>query len=211
MASDNTDDTIQKKEIAFYTASVTAWYNTSLEHDKSLFTMSVAGIGLLTTLVRTIGVSSAETLVLYIVAMLSFLICLVIILVIFKKNRAYIEQMIQGQQTTDKSLAILDNVAIVSFGIAVILSTIIGVSSTINSYTTTAVQMANENSKPPVKIIAHDSFEGALRLTPRNKLDESFQGAASLQPKPAVNTTSQPTSTNNLPQTPTTGTQQNKQ
>jgi nitrogen fixation/metabolism regulation signal transduction histidine kinase len=194
MASDNTDDTIQKKEIAFYTASVTAWYNTSLEHDKSLFTMSVAGIGLLTTLVRTIGVSSAETLVLYIVAMLSFLICLVIILVIFKKNRAYIEQMIQGQQTTDKSLAILDNVAIVSFGIAVILSTIIGVSSTINSYTTTAVQMANENSKPPVNIA-----------------QDSFNGAASLQPKPAVNTTSQPTSTNNLPQTPTTGTQQNKQ
>jgi hypothetical protein len=46
MATDDNDD-IKKKEIAFYTAGVTAWYNTSLEHDKSLFTLSAGGIGLL--------------------------------------------------------------------------------------------------------------------------------------------------------------------
>ncbi len=71
------EDINEKKEVAFYTAGVTAWYNTSLEHDKSLFTLSAGGIGLLITLIRTVGVPSAETLILYIAAMISFLICLV--------------------------------------------------------------------------------------------------------------------------------------
>lgn len=72
-----------QKEVEFYAASVNAWFNTSLEHDKSLFTLSAGGIGLLLTLLTTVGLSSAESLVLYIGAILSFLSAIIAILLIF--------------------------------------------------------------------------------------------------------------------------------
>jgi len=34
-----------RKKLAYYSAAATAWFNTRLEHDKSLLTLSPAGIG----------------------------------------------------------------------------------------------------------------------------------------------------------------------
>ena len=194
------EDIDEKKQVAFYTAGVAAWYNTSLEHDKSLFTLSAGGIGLLITLIRTVGVPSAETLVLYIAAMISFLICLVSVLVIFKKNRSHIEQVFQGKQDPDHTLTILDNVAIWSFGIAVLFSAVIGISSAISSYTTKVTQMANENNNA-IPGIGMESFNDILKLAPSNLMKKSFNGVASLQPQPLANQTAQPTNTA-PPQTP---------
>jgi hypothetical protein len=194
------EDIIEKKEVAFYTAGVTAWYNTSLEHDKSLFTLSAGGIGLLMTLIRTVGIQSAETLILYIAAIVSFLTCLVSVLVIFKKNRSHIEQVFQGKQETDHVLAILDNVAIFSFGIAVLFSAVIGISSAISSYTTKVTQMTNESNKNVSKGVPNfESFEGISNMAPDALLKKSFNGVGALQPQPAsqasqsTNTTSSQT------------------
>jgi len=194
------EDIIEKKEVAFYTAGVTAWYNKSLEHDKSLFTLSAGGIGLLMTLIRTVGIQSAETLILYIAAMVSFLTCLVSVLVIFKKNRSHIEQVFQGKQETDHGLAILDNVAIFSFGIAVLFSAVIGISSAISSYTTKVTQMTNESNKNVSKGVPNfESFGGISNMTPDALLKKSFNGVGALQPQPAsqasqsTNTTSSQT------------------
>ena len=199
------EDINEKKEVAFYTAGITAWYNTSLEHDKSLFTLSAGGIGLLMTLIRTVGVLSAETLILYIAAMISFLICLVSVLVIFKKNRSHIEQVFQGKQEADHSLTILDNVAILSFGIAVLFSAVIGISSAISSYTTKVKQMANENNKQACdRMFVGDSVNGISNLAPSNLLKKSFNGIGTLQPQPLANQTTQSASTTTTPsQTPT--------
>ena len=41
------DETTRLKEVEFYAANVGAWLNTSLEHDKSILTLSAGGIGLL--------------------------------------------------------------------------------------------------------------------------------------------------------------------
>ncbi|UOA09740.1 hypothetical protein [Methylobacter sp. S3L5C] len=199
------EDINEKKEIAFYGAGVAAWYNTSLEHDKSLFTLSAGGIGLLMTLIRTVGVQSAETLILYIAAMISFLICLVSVLVIFKKNRSHIEQVFQGKQEADHSLTVLDNVSILSFGIAVLFSAVIGISSAISSYTTKVTYMANENNKEESKSVSYSTFDsvnGISNLAPSNLLKKSFNGIGALQPQPIANQTTQPTNTA-PPQTPT--------
>jgi len=190
-------DLIEKKDVAFYQAGVTAWYNTSLEHDKSLFTLSVGGIGLLMTLIRTMGVSSAETLVLYTLALVCFLICLVSVLVIFKKNRSHIEQVFQGIQEIDHNLAVFDNVAIWSFGIAVLLSAVIAVSSAVSSYTTKVTQMAKEDDKKTLnRVSICDSVNGISKLAP-GKLDvglESFNGVVNLQPQSNANQPKQATS-----------------
>ncbi len=199
------EDINEKKEVAFYTAGVAAWYNTSLEHDKSLFTLSAGGIGLLMTLIRTVGILSAETLILYIAAMVSFLICLVSVLVIFKKNRSHIEQVFQGKKDSDYSLAILDNIAILSFGIAVLFSAVIGISSAINSYTTKATQMANENNKHIPEVYPDlQSFEGISNLAPSTLAKKSFNGVEALQSQPIASQTTQPVSATTTPsQTPT--------
>lgn len=57
----NEERNTQEKDIQFYAASVTAWFNTRLEHDKSLLALSAGGIGLLVTLLTTVGVKSIES------------------------------------------------------------------------------------------------------------------------------------------------------
>lgn len=49
------DEIEQQKSVEFYAAGINAWYNTSLEHDKSIFSLSAGGIGLLITLLTTVG------------------------------------------------------------------------------------------------------------------------------------------------------------
>jgi hypothetical protein len=60
----------------WYAANLAAWFATRLEHDKSLLTLSAGGIGLLITLVSTVGIHSAESLILYILAFIAFVLCL---------------------------------------------------------------------------------------------------------------------------------------
>ncbi len=90
-----------QKRVEYYAASVNAWFNTSLEHDKSLLTLSAGGIGLLLTLLTTVGLSSAEAQVLYIGAIASFVVALIATLVIFRRNRTHIEEILSGKSTSN--------------------------------------------------------------------------------------------------------------
>ena len=60
-----TDKNVQK-EIALYSAVVQAWAGTRMEKDRSILNLSAAGIGLLVTLLTTVGVTARCQLVLYI-------------------------------------------------------------------------------------------------------------------------------------------------
>ena len=119
------DEQNELKEIEFYSANVNAWINSSFELDRNLLTLSAGGVALLLTLLTTFGVSSSEALVLYIVAMLSFLTCLISVLIVFNKNKSHIEQVLQRNIAIDTTLVFIDKLAIYSFGIGVLLSTII--------------------------------------------------------------------------------------
>ena len=88
MTQEEIDD---QKKIEFYAASVSAWYVSSLEHDKSLLTLSAGGIGLLITLLTTVGLGTAEALVLYVGAISSFVVALISVLRVFRGNQKYIE------------------------------------------------------------------------------------------------------------------------
>lgn len=178
-----------QKEVEFYAASVNAWFNTSLEHDKSLFTLSAGGIGLLLTLLTTVGLSSAESLVLYIGAILSFLSAIIAILLIFRCNRAHIEKIISGEsEINDPILKRLDAIVLWSFGIGVLFTAVIGISAAINSYSTKEKNVTNETTKSKNSKPLNESFNGAKNLQPSIYLTNSFNGAANLQPKPATST-----------------------
>ena len=188
-----------QKRVEYYSASVNAWFNTSLEHDKSLFTLSAGGIGLLITLLTTVGLSSAEALVLYICAILSFVISLLAVLAVFKRNRTHIEEIISGKNTTtDSLLNKLDSTALFAFGIGVLFTAIIGVSTAIHSYSTKEKNMANENTIKSQQVQIRESFNGATSLQPASEVTKSFNGASSLQPQQQTtqsSTSSQTTST----------------
>ena len=133
----NDQDDSQKlsfaKDVEFYSQAVSGWFNTRLEHDKSLLTLSVAGLGMLVGFIST-GIGSITSLILYIGAIVSFLICLFSVLIIFQKNSTHIQDVLNGAKETNKVLEILDIVAKVSFYIGVLFSSIIGISLAIQNF-----------------------------------------------------------------------------
>lgn len=125
-----------QKEVAFYSASVNAWLSTALELDKNLLGLSAAGIGLLTTLVTTSSNSTCPKVIFYLLSNISFLACIIIVLLIFHKNRSYIAKIIDGSQKNsleklELHLSILDNLAKGTFAVGVLLSVCFGLFVTI--------------------------------------------------------------------------------
>src|SRR5690348_10195190 len=130
------DELTQHKEIEFYASNVDAWFATSLEHDKSVLALSAGGIGLLLTLLTTVGLSSVWALVLYIVALTCFVVALVTILFVFRRNRSYIEQVVTAKASkSDPVLSSADTIALLAFGLGVVLAAIIGIATAVQSYT----------------------------------------------------------------------------
>jgi hypothetical protein len=180
----------QQKDIEFYAAAVEAWLGTSLEHDKSLLTLSAGGIGLLITLLSTVGLHSAESLILYIVALFAFFCCLIAILWIFKRNRFHLEEAIRdGKTSTDRGLAVLDAVAIASFLFGAVLSAIIGIAAAVHSFQTQETPMSKEDKG---RHHANDSVNGILNMRPAqastpasvDPLTKSFNGITNMRPAP---------------------------
>ena len=184
-----TDDLKKLKHVEYYSATVTAWYNTQLEHDKNLLTLSAGGIGLLISLLSTVGVPSAEGLVLYVVALCCFVTCLGSVLAIFKQNGKYVEIVLSGEAPPNNPvLPRLDSLAIYSFAAGVIFSVVIGVSAAITSYSKLEKEkiMATENKSSSGKTIAQESFDRAANLRPAPETGvsiSSFNGAGNLSPQ----------------------------
>lgn len=172
------------KSVEFYAANVNAWLNTKFEHDKSLLALSAGGIGLLITLLTTTGVKSIESLVLYIAALMAFISCLGALLWIFRRNARHLEGVVQGSETSDPLLVILDTVALAAFLLGVLLSALIGISTAVHSYQEKERKMAEEKSQTPQHTALRESVNGVANMAPSNvgiaKL--SVEGISKLSP-----------------------------
>lgn len=183
-------DTKTPEELEFYSASVNAWYNSSLEHDKSLLTLSAGGIGLLITLLTTVGLDNYFALILYVLALSCFIVCLISVLRIFNGNRTHIVKLFQGEENLDNpSLERLDRSAIWSFAFGVIFSAVVGVTTAYQQFTKEKLTMA-ENKTNTTKGIAQDSFNGVQNL------QKSFNGVQQLKPSGASSGVTQPSQSN---------------
>jgi hypothetical protein len=180
-----------QKSVEFYSASVAAWYASALEHDKSVFTLAAGGIGLLVTLLTTVGFDGWVTFIFFALAIGSLLVTLACILVIFKKNQSYVQAVLAGGQVyTDPKLARLDRAALVSFGLGVVFAVGVGISAAWISFqkqTQKGHEMANEKQSVPT----FDSVLGAARLQP--DFTKSFHGAGNLAPSVTAPAPSAPT------------------
>jgi hypothetical protein len=184
------DDLKQQKEVELYAAEMAAWFNTSLERDKSIFALSAGGIGLLLTLLTTIGLNNVVLLVLYIAAVLAFLVSLVAVVAIFRHNQVHIERVSQGHYALDPVLTLLDQVAISAFGIGAVLAAVIAIATAVISYSERENSMSEEQ-KPRV---------------PRTQLDRSFNGLGNLHQPGSDSATApaSPRTTTDAPAAPTT-------
>ncbi|MFA7350835.1 MAG: hypothetical protein WC009_08750 [Methylotenera sp.] len=178
-------DTKSQEELEFYSASVNAWYSTALEHDKSLLTLSAGGIGLLITLLTMDEIKSCLTLVLYSIAMVCFVICLISVLKIFNGNREHIIKLFQGDDNLhDPKLERLDKIAFWSFIFGVVFSVIVGITTAYQQFSKKEPNMTDNKSKT-TRGIAQDSFSGVQNL------QKSFTGVQQLKPAATPNSTTQ--------------------
>ncbi len=193
-----------EKEVQFYAAKANAWFNTKLEYDKSILILSAGAIGLLITLLTTVGVKSITLLILFIATLFSFIVCLISILAIFLRNAKYLELLIKGKKTNDTMLGYLDAVTIFSFILGIILATIIGISIAANNVITKEITMSIKDDKTNKTVELKESFNGANNLSPANSdaLSKSFNGAQNVAPPPEDSGSS--TSTDNTETTQTT-------
>ena len=174
----------KEKEIEFYAATVGAWLNTKFELDKSLLTLSTGAIGLLVTLLTTIGATSVEGLVLYFVALLSFLVCVVSILLVFKRNAKHLEGIVSETESSDPLLKSLDTSATISFVFGVILTLIIGGTAAINQFIQKETKMSKVEDKTVYRTAVGDSIHGFEALRPERKEKASVDGIINMKPKP---------------------------
>ena len=199
------------KATEFYSQGVAAWFNTALERDKSLLTLSVAGVGVLVSMTQ-IAVDSIGSLLLYAGALLAFIFCLFFVLIIFKQNKKHIQDVFNGQATEDPLLEFLDSGAIFSFLIAILLCVTLGIYSAVAAYNDKESKMTKERAKDaslsiekciiannptplttPVRHHLGDSYNGIANL------QNSFTGMSQLQGQSQSQTTQQTTASQSQP------------
>ncbi len=188
------DELRQLKSVEFYAASVTAWYTSALEHDKSVFALSAGGIALLITLLTTAGIEEVVTLALFCIATVAFLVTLGCLLWVFRLNQDYIAQTLAtGSLVDDPKLKRLDQTARWSFWLGVLFASAVGFSTAWTTFNKKLSDkektMANDKPAQTQSIPTFDSVNGAAKLSP--DFTKSFHGAGGLQPgaAPAASTT----------------------
>jgi len=203
------DELRQLKSVEFYAASVTAWYTSALEHDKSLFALSGGGIALLITLLTTTGIEEVATLVLFCLATTAFLVTLGCLLWVFRLNQNYIAQTLTtGSLVDDPKLKRLDQTARWSFWLGILFAAAVGFSTAWTTFNKKLSDkektMANDKPAPTQSVPTFDSVNGAAKLSP--DFTKSFHGAGGLQPAtvPSASTTGSTTTSQSSQQTSNT-------
>jgi Na+-transporting methylmalonyl-CoA/oxaloacetate decarboxylase gamma subunit len=168
MESSDKED-YEAKEKAFYSAMISAWLNTRLERDKQLLGLSVTAIGLLVTLLRTVGVSSFSQVILYGFALFAFLITLVSVIYILGENSTHIEKMLESSETESRALIYLDKAAGFSFVTGMILIVIIGMHSAVINLSEKGTSMSQEKPSDTHRqsVTNNDSWNGVAKLRPQ--------------------------------------------
>lgn len=116
------------KDVEFYSAGATAWFNSALEHDRSLLTLSAGGIGVLVAiLTNKSGAITHAMFVLNVAALFFFLIAIWATLSIFRLNKRYLERVLAGDDAPDPMLPVADFMAICSFGIGAFFTASLGI------------------------------------------------------------------------------------
>lgn len=169
--------------VEFKSQSYSSFYTTTMEKDKSILALSVAGTGFLVTLLKLTDKLAIYDMVFFVLAALGFLLAIYFIISLFGKNADFIVDLVQEKDVTLKQhqLKQLDTWAIRAFYLGIVMSLFLGVST---SSTLFIEKESNMSNKPITEELinsgakpANESYQQATDLT------KSFQGAAGMQPQ----------------------------
>jgi uncharacterized membrane protein YiaA len=162
----------EAKDKVFYSALISAWINTRVERDKQLLGLSATAIGLLVTLLRTVGVLNLLQLWFYGVALFTFLVSIFSIMCILSKNAEHIENLLDHSEAESKTLISLDKIALISFVTGMILIVIIGIHSAFINLTEKGTSMSSNISRKDPHVVER-SLNGFGKLRPQPPKDAS--------------------------------------
>jgi hypothetical protein len=188
-------EVVKLETVEMYSAIVAAWFTTAMEFDRALITLGAAALGLLIGLATT-GVTELSALQanVYSGALISFCASLAFMLVVFKLNKGYLEEMVEKRAEARIShpvLKALDWAGMVSFGIGALLTMYVAISAVQKkSFTSDKVSMSDKSKVTP-NVPALDSVNGAMQMSTFGK---SFNGAMAMAPKVPVSAASTPIS-----------------
>jgi hypothetical protein len=178
------------KRLAFFEASANAWMQTAMELDRSLLTLSVAGLGLLITLLTTHSGPNPKWLVIfYIISIVCFALCTLAVLAVFHQNKAVILEVLNLQEADQEGPAQgpaqqiagrLDWVVRITFLVGALSLAVVAIALALQS----RGESCMSDKKTPRVVIAADSFNGILNLSP-DRVSKSLNGLANLAPKPS--------------------------
>lgn len=190
---------LSSRRLAYYEANLNAWIQSALELDRSLLTLSVAGLGLLVTLLTTHnGPNATWLIVVYMSAIACLFLCVVAVLWVFHQNRAVAVEAIKnadrapGDAITSKASVVagrLDWVIRIFFAFGALLVAIIAVALVIQS----PEEKSMGKEKGPNVVISMDSFNGVSVLAPQSVI-KSLSNIHDLAPEPAKTTQTSATS-----------------
>jgi hypothetical protein len=159
------------KNVAFYAALVDAWVATRMEKDKTLLTLATGGVGLLVTLLTTVGPSSGTQLWLYGLAGTCFGVAVVAAICVFDRNSHHLLDVIQnGTKGDDERLQLLDQIVFLSFVTGMVLTGAIALSAGYSHMHRKGAAMTQESREITMTTVVTDlekrSLTGIVNLAP---------------------------------------------
>ncbi len=184
---------LEGKNIAHYQTLLSAWIETRMEQDRMVITLSAAAIGLLVTIITTVGINGFWQYLFAVASIAGFIVATCSSLHIFQVNAKHLEESLRSQSTdnTSKLLKKLDKVTIVCFYAGIICAVLMAIFSSFQK--TEGVTMA-ENKEAPKKIEKlQESVNGVKKLSPAElEIGKSLNGIANLAPQNLQSSTPKP-------------------
>ncbi len=143
---DNKKLTQNEKDAELYKASLAAFFQNELEHDKIILGLSTAGIGFFIAIFQTQqGKISEVMFISSIISLIMFAITILMILAIFVYNKKQIISIIKGSGKSEeiKALTMLDKTKYLPFAFAIISSMIFTLSLIFQLVNKEDIQMKN--------------------------------------------------------------------
>ncbi|MBM4918748.1 hypothetical protein HYO36_20170 [Vibrio parahaemolyticus] len=172
----------QLSGIEFQSQSYASFYNTTLEKDKSILTLSVAGIGFLLTLLQFTKSISYIELAFFMIGAASYLVAIYCIISIFGKNSSFIIDLVRKRDTSVKQyqLDVLDKTAIRSFYLAIVMTVLLG-AATSQSMFTIGENAMSDNKQVTQTTQTFAEMDTHFSCLQASELHKSFQSPSLLQ------------------------------
>ncbi len=130
MLEETEDVALQTKfRVEFNSQSYYSFYSTKLEKDKSILTLSVAGLGFLVTFINFTSIFKPYEFIFFLIAAVCFMVCILNVVKIFDKNAEYIVLLTTdagGIEEKEAELKKLDKWAIKSFYLGIVMAFALG-------------------------------------------------------------------------------------